>query len=52
VALYYAVSITFGALAIGLPSGVEKLVALAGLVLLLVVIIIALDRVPRQPRGD
>lgn len=51
VALYYAVSITFGALAIGLPSGLEKLVALAGLVLLLVVIIIALDRLPRQPNN-
>jgi UDP-GlcNAc:undecaprenyl-phosphate GlcNAc-1-phosphate transferase len=51
VALYYAVSITFGALAIGLPSGLEKLVALGGLVLFLVVIIIALDRLPRRSGG-
>ncbi len=52
VALYYAVSITFGALAIGLPSGLEKLMALGGLVILLVVIVIALDRLPRQPKND
>ncbi len=44
VALYYAVSALFGALAIALPTGLEKLVALGGLVLLLVAVLIALDR--------
>ena len=44
VATYYVVSVLFGILAIGLPTGLEKLVALAGLVLLLVAVLVALDR--------
>lgn len=49
VALYYGLSIIFGALAVGLPSGVEKLIALGGLVLLLVVVVVALGRRERPP---
>jgi UDP-GlcNAc:undecaprenyl-phosphate/decaprenyl-phosphate GlcNAc-1-phosphate transferase len=43
VALYYALSIAFGGLALGLSTGIEKLIALLGVVLVLVVILTALE---------
>lgn len=49
VALYYALSLVFGALALGLPSGLEKLAALAGVVLVLGILLLLLAR--RGGRG-
>ena len=44
VALYYALSVTFGALALGLPTGLEKLAALVGVVLVLGILLVLLQR--------
>ena len=44
VLIYYALSVAFGALALGLPSGLGKLAAMAGMVGILIVVLIALDR--------
>lgn len=44
VLIYYALAIVFGALALGLPSGLEKLVALGGMGVLAVAVLIVLDR--------
>jgi len=50
VALYYALSMAFGALAIGLSTGLEKLVALIGVVLVLIIILVALEKRGSGPR--
>lgn len=44
VALYYALSLAFGALAIGLSTGLEKLVAITVVVLVLAIILTVLER--------